>query len=435
MPVTLKGQDRINTRSPYYIDCVPSSGETITSAAVVVDINTGSRIAGGGETTHKTYTLAKTDTLGGNIVLNIAPLIYDWHEFDLPELYDISASAFSSTKEILEVNVDKTVVDTGGSTNTVTEYVATPGWLKHSEGVNFLPTTSPTGTYGDGDWGTAPAKTSNRTIPYTENVYRQISDNGYGIFGIHLCEWDEDNDTLISRCRIIWGDNPLNDIPDASDVLHYIDSADDSSRRGATKNGRMYFAMGNINLGADWASGYEYMTVEHAIGGVDNGAILSGTHEWDSVDDNPRIRYEIICEPKYNVVDCFFINKWGAWETFSFVKRSDEEFNVEFAEYNTTIGEVVSSAFTYDTQEHTRDSYNHVGRKSISVNTGFVSETFGTLLPEILMSPKIYLVNDSVLYPVLCDTKSVTLKKSVNDKLINYTLKFRYATPENQLTV
>ena len=185
MPVTLKGQDRINTRSPYYIDCVPSSGETITSAAVVVDINTGSRIAGGGETTHKTYTLAKTDTLGGNIVMNIAPLLYDWHEYDLPALYDISASAFSSDREILEVNIDKTVVDTGGSTNTVTEYVATPGYLKHSEGVNFLPTTSPTGTYGDGDWGTAPAKTSNRTIPYTENVYRQISDNGYGIFGIH----------------------------------------------------------------------------------------------------------------------------------------------------------------------------------------------------------------------------------------------------------
>lgn len=435
MPVTLKAQDRINTRSPYYIDCVAQPAETITSAAVIVDINTGSRIAGGGETTHKTYTLAKTDTLGGNIVLDIAPLIYDWHEYDLASLYNITASAFSSNKEILEIDVDKTVVDSGGSTNTVTKYIAQPGYLKHSEGVNFLATTSPSGTYGDGDWGSAPAKTSNRTIPYTENVYRQMSDTSYAIFGIHLCEWDEDNDTLISRCRIIWGDNPLNDQPDASDVLHYIDSADASSRRGSTKNGRMYFAIGQQNLGGSWQSSYDYMTVEHAIGGLDNGAILSGTHEWDSVDDNPRIRYDIICEPKHSVVDCFFINRWGAWESFSFLKRSDEELNVEFAEHDTTIGEVVSSAFTYDTTKHTRDSYNHVGRKSMTVNTGYVAESFGTLLPEILMSPKIYLVQDDNLYPVLADTKSVQLQKHVNEKLINYTLKFKYAVPENQITV
>ena len=433
MPVALKGQNRINTRSPYYIDCVPTPAETITSAAVVVDINTGDRLAAQASTTHKTYTLAKTDTLGGNIILDIAPLIYDYHEYDLESLYDITASAFCTNKEILEIEVDKTVVDSGGSTNTVTQYIAQPGYLKHSEGVNFLAVTVPSGTYGDGDWGSAPAKTTHRTIPYTENVYRQMSDTSFAIFAIHLAEWDKANSTLFTRCRIIWGANPLHDQPHGSDVLMGIDDA--QNRTDNTYEARMYFPIGQQNLGGSWQSTYDYMTIEHTIGGIDNGAILSGTHEWDSVDDNPRIRYDIICELKHNVVDCFFINRWGAWESFSFLKRSDEEFNVEFAEHNTTIGEVVSTAFTYDVDKHTRDSYNHLGKKSITVNTGFVSETFGTLLPEILMSPKIYLVQDSVLYPVLCETKNVGIQKHVNDKQINYTLKFKYAVPENQITV
>ena len=93
-------------------------------------------------------------------------------------------------------------------------------------------------------------------------------------------------------------------------------------------------------------------------------------------------------------------------------------------------GGVVNSAYTYNTNSAQHKRYNVNGSKSIIVNTGFVDESFSLLLEEIMLSESIVLIIDDVYTPVTIQTNQVEFKKSVNDKLINYTLTFDFAYNE-----
>ena len=146
-----------------------------------------------------------------------------------------------------------------------------------------------------------------------------------------------------------------------------------------------------------------------------------------SINDQPILRYEILCEPKYNVIDCIFINKFGAWDSFSFLKKSVQKFNTTSSNYKRSIGEVGASGFSYSLTDHQKVQYNKNGYKSITVNTGFVNESFNLLLEEMMLSEKMYLIIDDVVEPVNLNTSSVEFKTSVNDKTINYTLDFDFA--------
>jgi hypothetical protein len=146
-----------------------------------------------------------------------------------------------------------------------------------------------------------------------------------------------------------------------------------------------------------------------------------------SINDQPTLRYEILCEPKYNVIDCIFINKFGAWDSFSFLKKSVQKFNTTSSNYKRSIGEVGASGFSYSLTDHQKVQYNKNGYKSITVNTGFVNESFNLLLEEMMLSEKMYLIIDDVVEPVNLNTSSVEFKTSVNDKTINYTLEFDFA--------
>ena len=160
----------------------------------------------------------------------------------------------------------------------------------------------------------------------------------------------------------------------------------------------------------------------------------TGGNQIHRVNNQSVLRYEILCEPKYNVVDCLFINKWGCWDSFSFVKKSINSLNTTSSSYKRSVGFVDRGPFgigtptyNYDTKEHQKVVYNKNANKSITVNTGFVDESFNLLLEEMMVSEKIYLIINDEVYPVLINTNSVEYKTSVNDKLINYTIDFEFA--------
>ena len=161
-----------------------------------------------------------------------------------------------------------------------------------------------------------------------------------------------------------------------------------------------------------------------------------------SINAQPILRYEILCEPKYSVIDCVFINKWGCWDSFSFVKKSMTKFNTTSSNYKRSIGFVdrgplgaSTPTYSYSLTDHQKVQYNKNGIKTITVNTGFVDESFNLLLEEMMLSEKMYLIIDDVVEPVVLNTQSVDVKTSVNDKLINYTLEFEFAYNQLQAAI
>lgn len=535
----IKSQVRIFARSPFFINCVPTGGQTITSATVDVTIQTGSRSAAVTSMTDlKAYTLTKTNAVDGIIVFDIAPLIADYFDHGA-ETLDDTALAYPNTQQIVFVKVEKSVVDTGTTTATETYYVAVDGYSKTTEGVNYGPVTTATGNYGSPAWSPTTAKRTERTIAATD-CYRQIGEDSYGLIPIYMGEFDSSATDSITFARVKFGtgeDWKTYSAAEASTVHDYAIVASDS-RLTDVRNGAVYIPVGKQNMAGNWVTGYDYLRVGHmidraytdsgkelltqaytpnlctstssganlAIDALAAGVFSEGegydfspgdtvsvtilaftdcTVAWPEttftasyqsfvsgvltlsipganqllvdcfastvedtsitvtaapiieqsndiaiLNDNPILRYEIICEPKYNVIDCLFINKWGFWDCFSFLKKSATSLSVTSSTYRKNIAVVSASAYTYDDTDNSTQRHQVQGRKLITVNTGYVDESFSLLLQEMMMSERIVLVIDDEFTPVNIKTESVELKKHVNDKLINYTVEFEYANDE-----
>ena len=159
-----------------------------------------------------------------------------------------------------------------------------------------------------------------------------------------------------------------------------------------------------------------------------------------SINKQPILRYEILCEPKYNVVDCVFINKWGCWDSFSFLKKSTQKLSTKDQTYQRSVGFVSDNGvdppfYDYSVDKAQKITYNKNGSKSITVNTGLVAESFNLLLEEMMLSETILLIIDGVTTPCNLNSKDIVFKTSVNDKLIEYTLDFEYAYNEIQAAI
>jgi len=122
-----------------------------------------------------------------------------------------------------------------------------------------------------------------------------------------------------------------------------------------------------------------------------------------------------ICEPKYTPLLCSFINKLGGWENLWLMKLSENSVTSKGTEYN-----IAPSSFNYNIYKGQSKSFNRNGKKSTKTNTGWVDESTGVLITELLMSETILLNNE----PVMLKGESQIIKQWVKDKNINYTLDF-----------
>ena len=129
-------------------------------------------------------------------------------------------------------------------------------------------------------------------------------------------------------------------------------------------------------------------------------------------------RFYPTCESRYTPSVMQFINKNGVWESITFFKRSDTSLSTTNEEYRKSLGSSGSSGYSYDTTAHKYQRINTNGRKTFTLNTGWVGEDYDTIMEQMLMSERVML--DGL--PVNVSSTSLDLQKSVNDKTINYTI-------------
>jgi len=125
-----------------------------------------------------------------------------------------------------------------------------------------------------------------------------------------------------------------------------------------------------------------------------------------------------VCEPKYEVHLCDFINKQGAWQRVTFFKVSKSSFSVTDKEYK-----LMPQTLPYVVGENRTQRFNINGKESIKVNTGWVNESFSEVMKQLMLSETIRL--DGL--PVNITTKSSPMKKGINDKNISYEVGFMYS--------
>jgi len=131
-------------------------------------------------------------------------------------------------------------------------------------------------------------------------------------------------------------------------------------------------------------------------------------------------------ECKYTPVTIDFVNKYGAWQREFFFKASNDTFSVENTEYNLLQNTIQVNNYgvpLYNFVKGQRQTFNTNGKSSIKVNTGWVDETWGEVLKQIMLSERI-LIN--TYKPAKINTKSTELFKHINTKQINYSLEFEF---------
>ena len=125
-------------------------------------------------------------------------------------------------------------------------------------------------------------------------------------------------------------------------------------------------------------------------------------------------------ECKFTPINCDFVNKFGAWQRIVFFKASKSSFSASSTEYN-----LMPSSAIYDVQDNVRSAFNINGKDKITVNTGWVFESYSDVIKQLMLSEKILLDDE----PVLISTKSIELQESINNNNINYKLDFEYSAP------
>ena len=165
---------------------------------------------------------------------------------------------------------------------------------------------------------------------------------------------------------------------------------------------------------------------------------------FNSVIDQVRVYNE--CEPKYDPVSLYFVNRYGAWDYVTFLKRSDVDLNLDKEVYRSVIGNASASGYTWGNQARGVRSYNHQVNHKMTLNTGFVSEDYSEVMEQLLMSEYVLMVFNRTTSQsgsefnisqeqraVNVLTNSLRLQKHINDKTINYTIDIEMANPENAM--
>ena len=156
------------------------------------------------------------------------------------------------------------------------------------------------------------------------------------------------------------------------------------------------------------------------------------------------------CEIKYEPIQLAYISKYGTWNYATFFKRSEEPIDVTSQQYRTITGNVQNGAYRYGLHNPMYKKYNTNGKRRLTINSGFVAEEFKEVMEQIMLSEYVLVVADSTVtkdgstYTYTANngtvaanvsTNSLVKKKSVNDKLIDYTLDLEYAFDEINSTL
>ncbi len=137
------------------------------------------------------------------------------------------------------------------------------------------------------------------------------------------------------------------------------------------------------------------------------------------------INIEILEECKYEPKKVTFVNKYGALQDMIFFKKSVESMNVTKESYKSNI---LDSNMAYNSSNHVYRDFNLVGKESVTLSSGFLSEEYNEVFKQMMLSEKVWVTNivDSIaqVLPINVKTSDITYKTSLNDKLVQYTIEF-----------
>ena len=132
------------------------------------------------------------------------------------------------------------------------------------------------------------------------------------------------------------------------------------------------------------------------------------------------------CTP-HEVYRLHFKNKWGGFDSFSFIRASQKSVNIIRNKFEKVKGEFKGSMdYTYYIKDRFQTDYYTEVKENIKLNSDWINEDESVWLQELLTSPCVYLDITTDLVPVNIVESSYTQRQHKTDKLFNLELNIQY---------
>lgn len=238
------------------------------------------------------------------------------------------------------------------------------------------------------------------------NLYLAVDGYGYHSEGVN----PQGTDVIVNAMNVLTGQDILHPVyanSDGIDEVKYYSSA------GALQT--------TVDLSTPVASAYSYDKMQYLT-----RTSASNTYSFELlassvVQETVTINYESDC--KYPTKAIKFIDRNGMLQKIYMFKKNAESINSKADNYNAIGGYISSNEYVYDATKHQNKTYNITSEESITCNSGYVLEAQNEVFKQILLSEQVW-VDDK---PVSVGTRSLQYKTRINDRLINYTMEFKYA--------
>ena len=133
-----------------------------------------------------------------------------------------------------------------------------------------------------------------------------------------------------------------------------------------------------------------------------------------------------------------WLNQWGAWDYYTFTKKSSRTISTQGSTYTQLKGTWNEAAFRLNGYRGGKKAFRVNATEKIKMNTDFVNESESEWFEELINSPEVYMLEgfqtdsasamlNTYITPVRLTTSSYTRKTIANDRLMQYTFEVEKA--------
>jgi hypothetical protein len=376
----------INTRSPYYFKVHNSS---LYKAKLQLYVWTG--VTGDKDlNTDLRYTISKQEIGTNNfVVFELSQLIRDYME---TEYNDYATDTLWIDATVTIYDSAGAVVQVGGQNTTTTSFLAIDGYGYFEDGINPRST----------EFTTPMVLQDNTTVYYYDGQDIKIP---------VYAEAETITATLSSSAGADVNWEAADDFWDTYDVTW----GSGQTPVTITDNGN-----------TDQKIQYVIITDTEDLNDGDYVTFSSDSTDYP---DDVVITLKKVNECKFSPLNIIFYNKYGALQNLWFFKKSMTDINVKSEQFKNNILDLETGATapSYAVTKHEEKKFLVNARESITVNTGFYPEDHNEIVRQKMLAEQVWVDDTSTVLPVNLKSNSLRFKKSVNDKLISYTVQFDYA--------
>jgi hypothetical protein len=150
-----------------------------------------------------------------------------------------------------------------------------------------------------------------------------------------------------------------------------------------------------------------------------------------NITDDSIYRFNIVCEPRFDVHTVHFLNRFGGYESKDFTKVSRRKIDIEKKDFGSLPYAILSDGTpqyynSANAYQESRAVYASSWKEKLVINSDLLTDAEYTWLEDLVLSPIVFIQIGDYTYPIVITDNNYEAKKNVNDDLTNLTLNIEF---------